>query len=121
VPWRPPVVIDEIQHVPELLPYIKTRIDQDRRPGRWVLTGSQNFSLMQGVSQSLAGRVAVLSLLPFSFAERIGLGDRALPPDGWLRALGPDTTRPHRTSIGEMLLRGCYPEIASRRRVDRQL
>jgi hypothetical protein len=53
-----PVILDEIQYVPELLPYIKTAIDENRSPGMWLLTGSRSFSLMQGVSESLAGRVA---------------------------------------------------------------
>jgi len=61
--YSPPVMIDEIQYVPELLSYIKTRIDEKRKPGQWLFTGSQNFVLMEGISQSLAGRAAVLSLV----------------------------------------------------------
>jgi predicted AAA+ superfamily ATPase len=64
---RPPVIIDEIQYLPELLSYIKTKIDQNRKAGQWLFTGSQHFALMEGISQSLAGRAAILSLLPFSF------------------------------------------------------
>ena len=64
-----PVIIDEIQYFPELLSYIKTIIDNKRKPGYWVLTGSQNFALMQNISQSLAGRAAILSLLPFSLSK----------------------------------------------------
>lgn len=65
-----PVILDEIQYVPELLPYIKMRIDHDpSRCGRWLLTGSQQFGLMHGVTESLAGRVAVLELPPFSQTE----------------------------------------------------
>ena len=60
--YQPPIIIDEIQYVPELLSYIKSRIDDVRKPGQWVLTGSQNFILMQSVSESLAGRAAILSL-----------------------------------------------------------
>jgi predicted AAA+ superfamily ATPase len=65
----PPVILDEIQHVPELLSYVKTAVDVDRRPGRWILTGSQTFALMEGVTQSLAGRAAVLRLDGLSAAE----------------------------------------------------
>ena len=61
--------LDEIQYVPDLLPYIKSAIDRDRKPGWWLLSGSQHFSLMAGVSESLAGRAAILSLLPFSWNE----------------------------------------------------
>lgn len=119
--YKPPVIIDEIQYVPELLSYIKTRIDQKRTPGQWLFTGSQNFTLMQGISQSLAGRVAVLSLLPFSFAERIGQGDTSREFGEWLKELGPHQKCADRVSLSEVLLRGCYPEIASKRSVDRQL
>jgi uncharacterized protein len=68
--YRPPVLFDEIQNVPELLPYIRTRIDQ--RPhemGRWLFTGSQEAPLMKGVSESMAGRAAIMQMLPFSVAE----------------------------------------------------
>jgi predicted AAA+ superfamily ATPase len=65
-----PVVFDEIQNVPELFGYIRTRIDKDpRKMGQWLFTGSQEAPLMQGVSESMAGRAAVLQLLPFSLAE----------------------------------------------------
>src|ERR1035438_4249771 len=64
-----PLLIDEIQYAPELLPYLKMRVDADRGPGLFWLTGSQQFPLMQGVTESLAGRVAVVSLLGFSARE----------------------------------------------------
>ncbi len=63
------VILDEIQLVPSLMPYLKLRVDADRRPGRYVLTGSQQFAMMAQVSESLAGRVAILELLPFAIAE----------------------------------------------------
>ncbi|MBM3296592.1 MAG: ATP-binding protein [Candidatus Aminicenantes bacterium] len=118
---RPPVIIDEIQYVPELLSYIKTRIDERRKPGQWLYTGSQHFGLMQGISQSLAGRAAVLTLLPFSLAERIGRGDEALSPEGWIRSLHAPSRSRATPSLSSVLLRGNYPEIASRSAVDRQL
>ncbi len=65
----PEAVIDEAQHVPQLFSYIQTAVDSSRIPGRYILTGSQNFLLLQGISQSLAGRTAVLKLLPFSYDE----------------------------------------------------
>ena len=65
-----PVVFDEIQYVPHLLSHIKMAVDGSRRRhGSYVLTGSQAFSLMEGVTESLAGRVAVFELLPFSYSE----------------------------------------------------
>jgi predicted AAA+ superfamily ATPase len=64
-----PVILDEIQYVPEILQYIKIRIDNDRKPGIWIMTGSQQFSLMKGISDTLAGRIAILELMPFSLKE----------------------------------------------------
>ncbi len=66
---REHIILDEIQYVPEILPYIKMRIDAQRRVGQWVLTGSQPFHLMKEVSETLAGRIAVLDLAPFSLSE----------------------------------------------------
>ena len=67
---EPPAILDEIQNVPEILNYVRTRIDlARRRKGPWVLTGSQEAPLMRGVTESLAGRVAVFELLPLSTGE----------------------------------------------------
>src|SRR5271165_5834710 len=67
---RPPVVFDEIQNAPDLLDYVRTLIDSHpRRMGQWLFTGSQEAPLMRGISESMAGRAAVLQLLPFSLAE----------------------------------------------------
>ena len=67
---QPPVVFDEIQNIPQLLDYVRTLIDlAPRRMGQWLFTGSQEAPLMRGISESMAGRAAVLQLLPFSFAE----------------------------------------------------
>jgi predicted AAA+ superfamily ATPase len=67
---QPPVLFDEIQNVPELFDYVRARIDRaPRRMGQWLFTGSQEAPLMQGVSESMAGRAAILQLLPFSTAE----------------------------------------------------
>lgn len=62
-------VFDEIQRVPELLSYLQGVVDADRRPGRFILTGSHQAQLKKGVAQSLAGRTAVLTLLPYSLEE----------------------------------------------------
>jgi len=67
---RRPVILDEIQNVPELLNYIRARIDQaPSKKGDWLLTGSQEAPLMHGVTESMAGRAAILQLLPLSHAE----------------------------------------------------
>jgi len=63
------IIIDEIQHVPDLLSYIQTMVDTDDRPGRFIVTGSQNFLLQESISQTLAGRVSLCTLLPLSITE----------------------------------------------------
>jgi len=62
-------VLDEVQRVPGLFSYIQGVVDRDRRPGQFILTGSQQFGLLAGVSQSLAGRAAIVDLLPFTARE----------------------------------------------------
>jgi predicted AAA+ superfamily ATPase len=64
-----PLIIDEIQYAPALLKHLKVRIDRNRTPGRFLLTGSQGFKLMEGVSESLAGRCGILELLTLSYGE----------------------------------------------------
>jgi len=67
---QPPVVFDEIQNTPELLDFARTLIDtKPRRMGQWLFTGSQEVPLMRGITESMAGRAAILQLLPFSLAE----------------------------------------------------
>lgn len=117
-----PVIFDEIQYVPELLPYIKTKIDEKRKAGNWILTGSQNFTLMHGVSESLAGRAAVLSLLPFSISERFEYGKEALDTSALIKNLGAIQQRKEKKiPLARLMLRGNYPEIASKPSVDREL
>lgn len=65
----PGVIIDEFQHAPELLSYLQVIVDREKRPGFFILTGSQNFLMNEAISQSLAGRVGILTLLPLSIAE----------------------------------------------------
>ncbi len=88
-------VLDEIQRCATLLSYIQTRVDKDARKGLFVLTGSNQFGLMSGVAQSLAGRVAIIVLLPFSLSELQAAGRN---PDGLL----------------QMLFSGLYPPIYDR-------
>ena len=68
--YPPPVIFDEVQYAPELLPYVKEKIDTARdKSGQYLLTGSQNLLLMEQVTESLAGRAAILRLLPLSQRE----------------------------------------------------
>ena len=82
--FPPPVLIDEIQYGPALLPYIKMAVDSGAGPGAFWLTGSQQFRMMKGVTESLAGRVAVVHLLGLSHREAAGAEIRLPPflPDG---------------------------------------
>jgi len=96
-----PAILDEIQYVPSLLRVIKLAVDRDRRPGQFLVTGSQTLSLMAGASESLAGRAAVFTLPPLSLSE-------ALP-----RASVTDTDR--------FLWRSGYPELWARAELDRDL
>ncbi len=72
---KPPVIFDEIQNTPQLLDYVRTLVDaHPRRMGQWLFSGSQEAPLMQGVTESMAGRAAVLQLLPFSLVETPKVG-----------------------------------------------
>jgi hypothetical protein len=77
---RTPLVLDEIQYAPEIVPALKRRIDRDRRPGQYVLTGSQQWEVLRALSESLAGRVVFLELEGFCLAELAG----AVEGESWL-------------------------------------
>jgi predicted AAA+ superfamily ATPase len=94
-----PVILDEIQYATELLPYLKMAIDQDRqRMGQWVLTGSQQFALMKNVSESLAGRIALLELLPFSRLE-YAPADEPLEEQLWRSAYPEPALAPEKRDL----------------------
>lgn len=103
------VIIDEVQRVPDLFSYIQTKVDLDDRPGQYILTGSQNFLLMEKVSQSLAGRCGILHLLPFSRAELEGEAGRKLKSPEELF----DNTQT-RLDCWQTLRTGFYPRIHDR-------
>jgi predicted AAA+ superfamily ATPase len=121
----PPVILDEIQYVPSLLPYIKDRVDEDRRPGSWLITGSQGFGLMRGVTESLAGRVAILTLDPLAVGEGAGDPAPSTVDDLLERVFAEKPTArespPYEVDFADWLLRGGYPEPRLRPEVDRQL
>jgi len=89
-------ILDEIQNCPQLTSYLQEVIDRDPVPGRWILTGSHNLSVMQSTSQSLAGRSAVLHLLPLTRHEVVEF-------------------TPHPKTLNETLLTGGYPRILDRK------
>jgi hypothetical protein len=109
-----PVIFDEIQHAPELLPYIKEKIDQNRsQHGQYILTGSQNLLMLEGISETLAGRVAILKLLPLSRREI--MSDPGMPQLWDDKALALESAAgpiaPHVGDWWRMFLRGGYPEL----------
>lgn len=109
-----PLAIDEIQHVPELLLPIKAAIDRDRRPGRFILTGSAQVMLLPKVSESLAGRLEVHTLWPFSQAEIEQAAGKAVE-----LLLDPDASPPvagaiSRTELAKRICRGGFPEAVTR-------
>ena len=75
---KKPIIIDEIQNAPNLFSYIKMAVDNNRDYGSFILTGSEQFDLMSGVFESLAGRLAIASLTPFSIEELYTEGDTPL-------------------------------------------
>jgi len=109
--YPPPVVFDEVQQAPDLLPYIKERIDRRRdRRGQYLLTGSQNLLLMERVTESLAGRVGTLRLLPLSRREVAGHPRARLP---WETRRRGTQSASSRYELWTSFLRGGYPELVA--------
>ena len=115
-----PVILDEVQRVPELFLPLKAEVDRDRRPGRFLLTGSAGAWVLPQLSQSLAGRMEILTLWPLSQGEVEGVRE------GFIDALyGPDASIPSfkplaREVLWERVAQGGYPEPLSRPRPERR-
>ena len=93
-----PLIIDEVQYAPSIFRYLKVAIDRNKKPGRFILTGSQHFLLMQGVSESMAGRCGIINMLNLSSREiREGVGAY---------------------SENDYLITGGYPELYARPEID---
>jgi len=116
------VIIDEIQYAPSLLPHVKMIVDQNRKQGQFWLTGSQQFHLMKGVSESLAGRVAIINL--FGLSHREILGDYAttpfIPTSEYLdqRNTSPSLLLP---DLYKKIWMGSYPALYQEDQPDRDL
>ncbi|PLC55496.1 AAA family ATPase [Pollutimonas nitritireducens] len=113
-------VIDEVQRAPQLLLAIKKSVDEDRRPGRFLLTGSANLMALPTVADSLAGRIETLSLLPLSQSEI------EISPANWIdSAFAGQLLKADQPSVGKDLmdrvLRGGYPEAISRASAKRRM
>ncbi len=101
------VILDEVQQAPDLFSYIQGMVDEDARPGRFILTGSQNFLLLAKISQTLAGRSAVLHLLPFTLDEIL---QRIVFPLEKLGQSPPQRSKPD-TELWSFVHGGFYPRI----------
>lgn len=111
---KPPVIIDEVQYVPELFSYIKIHVDEHHMPGAFWLTGSQIYRLMRGVQESLAGRVALLHLSTLSQREITGMPARPFMVDFDTLLAESKTISP--VSVPDMyerIWKGCMPGLLS--------
>ena len=111
---KPPVIIDEVQYVPELFSYIKIHVDEHHMPGAFWLSGSQIYRLMRGVQESLAGRVALLHLSPLSQREITGMPARPFMVDFDTLLAESKTISP--VSVPDMyerIWKGCMPGLLS--------
>lgn len=114
--YPPPAIFDEVQYAPNILPYVKERIDAARsRRGQYLLTGSQNLLLMERVTESLAGRAAMLKLLPLSRREAEGRPAAPLP---WEKKSPASARKRSRRKLWAAFLRGGYPELIAHPRRD---
>lgn len=119
-----PVLIEEIQYAPGLLPHIKLAVDREERPGRFWLTGSQQFHLMRDVAESLAGRVGVVHLLGLSRREQDGMADGNgpfLPTPDSLSARLRDAVALPLPDLYRRVWRGAYPALTRDPGLDRDL
>ena len=106
--FKGPLLIDEVQHAPQLLSYVQSIVDRRRQPGQFILSGSQNLLLLESVSQSLAGRASILHLLPLSFSEIRG---RAGAPLKTLGSKAVAASRVVEADMLDLLWRGQYPRV----------
>lgn len=111
---KPPVFIDEVQYAPELFPYIKIYVDEHQQAGDFWLTGSQIFKLMDGVQESLAGRVCLLHMSPLSQAEACGCTSEPFTVDFERLLMRSKAVAPARIQeVFERIWRGGMPAIVS--------
>lgn len=108
-----PILIDEIQYAPELLPYIKAYVDTQNKPGLFWLTGSQQFHLMKNVSESLAGRVGILHLQGLSQDEKNNKAKAApfLPTQDYIKRKAVNKPKTSLEFIYERIWKGSYPKL----------
>ncbi|MDR1135629.1 MAG: ATP-binding protein [Clostridiales Family XIII bacterium] len=113
-----PLFIDEVQYAPELFSYMKIHVDKTKERGAFYLTGSQRYSMMKDLSDSLAGRVGIFELLGLSLREIKGDGFRRpfVPTEDYLRARKPRVTEYN--ELWELIHKGAYPELYDKPQLD---
>ena len=111
--YAPPVLIDEVQYAPELFPYIKILADKHKQPGMFWLTGSQQFELMKNVTESMAGRVAILKLLGISIDEEHSNPNVTafIPEEPYLTSRMPVAPKLTLPKIYQKIWRGSFPFV----------
>ena len=112
-PYKTPIIIDEIQYVPDLLRYIKIEIDNSDKKAMFYLTGSQQFHLMKNVSESLAGRIGIVNLLGLSLREikEVNFNEEFLPTDEYMQKRQQCETKISYDEIWEIIHKGQMPAL----------
>lgn len=118
--YQPPLLIDEIQYATELFPYLKAKVDSEKKNGMYWITGSQQFHLMRNVTESLAGRVAILNLQGFSQREKFNLSNSEIFINnlGDITNLRENDVRLDLKSLYKIIWRGSYPAMFSNTEMD---
>lgn len=121
---QPPLIIDEIQYAPELFSYIKMYVDTTKEAGAFWLTGSQKFHLMKNITETLAGRVAILDLLGFSYQEKIKNADDIpfLPTTEWIETKRSIKAKALTVNeVYELIYQGSFPKVVTDKNVSRDI
>jgi predicted AAA+ superfamily ATPase len=120
--YNPPVLIDEVQYAPELFNYIKIYADTHRQDGLFWLTGSQKFNLMQGIQESLAGRVAILDMLGLSYREITGQPkSKPFLPSKKIKQSSPAMKNLKLLDLYKIIWRGSYPRLVAHNGKNREI
>ena len=119
----PPVFVDEIQKAPELFSQIKMFIDREHKKGQFFMCGSQQFQMMKGVSESLSGRIGLVTLLGFSLRERYGVSNDTpfLPTDEYFDERKKQLANIPYEDVWKMIHRGSMPELCENPDFDWQM
>lgn len=119
----PPVFVDEIQKAPELFPQIKMLIDRDRQKGQFYMCGCQQFQMMKGVSESLSGRIGLVTLLGFSLRERYGIHNDSpfLPTEEYFTERKKQVADISYDEVWKLIHRGSMPELCENPDFDWQM